>query len=234
MPSASRGSFYARSRRKRWRMPVATVGGLLAAVVAATAIAILAATSTPATARVQTAAEAATAAREAKIQKVCDFINQTKHDRVASEFVEVMARIAVDVAETEKVDLRLLLAVTARETNWRPWMLDSKAPCTGLMQVHQEWFPITEPYGIRGNLTKGAEILKDMQGQFSDWRVAIMAYNLGPANVRAGKTNWSYLNGVDVKRTVTRGGKTVVDTVHESGVLDYYDIAVSCLRARIG
>lgn len=84
------------------------------------------------------------------------------------------------------LDPELLKAVAKAESNFDPYAISPKG-AKGLMQLMP---PTAKDYGVRDifdpeeNLWAAAAYLKDLLEEFGDLRLALAAYNAGPAKVR--------------------------------------------------
>jgi len=94
----------------------------------------------------------------------------------------MLRRIAVE----EKVDFKLLDAITSAESNYNPAAI-SPAGAQGLMQL----MPATaKSLGVKNsfdpeqNARGGARYLRGLIGQYDELSTAIAAYNAGPGNVK--------------------------------------------------
>lgn len=86
------------------------------------------------------------------------------------------AFLIVPAAHRYGLDPNLVAAVMTMESGGDPLAL-SPADARGLMQIlHGPWDPQT-------NVDEGAHMLSDLYAQFGDWRLALAAYNAGPAAV---------------------------------------------------
>ncbi len=94
-------------------------------------------------------------------------------------------RLIWKVARQEGIDPYLLRSVVAIESAFNPRSV-SKKGAVGLMQLMPKTareLGVTNRYNPEQNLRGGARYLKKMIRRFSNIRLALAAYNAGPANV---------------------------------------------------
>jgi hypothetical protein len=94
-------------------------------------------------------------------------------------------RLIWKVARQEGVDPYLLRAIVAIESAFNPRSISHKG-AVGLMQLMPKTareLGVTNRYNPEQNLRGGARYLKKMIKRFSNIRLALAAYNAGPANV---------------------------------------------------
>lgn len=85
------------------------------------------------------------------------------------------------------LDPRLIMAVVQKESGGNP-RARSGAGARGLMQLMPgtaRELGVTDSYNARQNMDGGARYLKQLMRDFGDTRLALMAYNWGPGNVRS-------------------------------------------------
>lgn len=80
----------------------------------------------------------------------------------------------------------LLARIAYQECSWRPGVIDgsvkSPAGAVGMMQLMPQFFPGAGEDWQR-DVTTAAQYLSRLHSQFSDWQLAVAAYNWGPGNV---------------------------------------------------
>lgn len=99
--------------------------------------------------------------------------------------------IARELGEKHNLDPRLIMAVVQKESSGNP-RARSPVGARGLMQLMPGTardLGVRDSYNPRQNMEGGTRYLKQLMRDFGDIRLALMAYNWGPGNVR------SYLRG---------------------------------------
>lgn len=90
------------------------------------------------------------------------------------------------VAKTRQLPAKLLSAVIAQESGFRPCAV-SKKGAQGLMQLMPataEQFAVEDPFEPKSNLEAGAKFLRQLIEKYKgDLSLALAAYNAGPAAV---------------------------------------------------
>jgi hypothetical protein len=109
----------------------------------------------------------------------------TASAEAASKVSVATDRLIWKVARQEGIDPYLLRSVVAVESAFNHRAVSSKG-AVGLMQLMPRTareLGVTNRYNPEQNLRGGARYLKKMIRRFSDLRLALAAYNAGPANV---------------------------------------------------
>jgi nucleoid-associated protein YgaU len=95
--------------------------------------------------------------------------------------------IARDLGEKHDLDPRLVMAVVQKESGGNP-RARSHVGARGLMQLMPstaQHMGLKDPYNPRANMEAGTRYLKSLMDDFGDVRLALMAYNWGPGNLRS-------------------------------------------------
>jgi soluble lytic murein transglycosylase-like protein len=99
-----------------------------------------------------------------------------------------MAPIVESAAKAQDVPAKLVRAVIAQESGFRP-CAESKKGAMGLMQLMPataEQLDVAEPFDAQSNVEGGAKYLRQLLERYKgDLRLALAAYNAGPAAVDA-------------------------------------------------
>jgi soluble lytic murein transglycosylase-like protein len=102
-------------------------------------------------------------------------------DREAAGMIE-------SAAKAVEVPVRLVRAVIAQESGFKPCAV-SKKGAKGLMQLMPgtaEQFAVAEPFDAEANVAAGTQYLRQLLEKYKgDLRLALAAYNAGPAAVDA-------------------------------------------------
>jgi soluble lytic murein transglycosylase-like protein len=81
----------------------------------------------------------------------------------------------------------LLARVAFQECSWRPEVISgavkSPAGAVGMMQLMPQFFP-GAGVSWETDILTAAQYLCELHHEFSDWQLAVAAYNFGPGNVR--------------------------------------------------
>lgn len=109
-------------------------------------------------------------------------------------------------ARRYRLDARWLEAVLLVESGGNPWAVSPKG-AAGLMQLMPataRLLGVRNPFDPRQSVFGGARLLERLLGRFDgDWRLALAAYNAGPARVEGGR-RWP----LETRRFVHRVFKT--------------------------
>lgn len=94
--------------------------------------------------------------------------------------------IARSAARRYNIPEDLFLKLVQQESGWRPDAI-SRAGAIGLAQLmpgtaHE--LGVTDPWDPHQNLNGGARYLREQYQEFQSWKLALAAYNAGPAAVR--------------------------------------------------
>lgn len=93
--------------------------------------------------------------------------------------------IARQMAQKYNIPESLFLRLVTQESNWNT-RARSHAGAIGLAQLMPQTARLlgVDPHNPRQNLEGGARYLRQMYGEFRDWKLALAAYNAGPQAVR--------------------------------------------------
>jgi soluble lytic murein transglycosylase-like protein len=101
---------------------------------------------------------------------------------------EAVAPIAEGAAKAHALPSKLVLAVIAQESGFKP-CAESKKGAMGLMQLMPataEELDVEAPFDAKSNVEGGAKYLRQLLEKYKgDLRLALAAYNAGPAAVDA-------------------------------------------------
>jgi soluble lytic murein transglycosylase len=103
--------------------------------------------------------------------------------RAKSKTVE---EIMKEIAEEYNIDLALLKAVIAVESNMNPHAVSRKG-AQGLMQLMPRTareLNVQRPFDPRENIIGGVKYIKGLMASYGDLRLALAAYNAGPGAVK--------------------------------------------------
>ena len=105
--------------------------------------------------------------------------------RVLTPARRQISTLVEQVARTHSVDPLLVDSVIQVESNYNPHAVSSKG-AQGLMQLMPStarMLGVTNPFDPQQNIEAGVRYLKQLKDQFGDDRLALAAYNAGPAAV---------------------------------------------------
>ncbi len=113
--------------------------------------------------------------------------------RIAGKSVNVcqtsareIERFVDDISRKEQVPRKLLARLIQMESGYRPCAVSSKG-ALGLMQLMPATLSelnVSDPFDPKQNLAAGVTLLKRLSQQYGgEWKLALSAYNAGPAAV---------------------------------------------------
>jgi hypothetical protein len=136
-------------------------------------------------AAIQAQLESVARQRESVRRQVTATVPVTGCDPLAPQ---EMAPIVESAAKAQDVPAKLVRAVIAQESGFRP-CAESKKGAMGLMQLMPataEQLDVAEPFDAQSNVEGGAKYLRQLLERYKgDLRLALAAYNAGPAAVDA-------------------------------------------------
>ena len=117
----------------------------------------------------------------------------------------VVDTLVGNAAGAQAVDEKLLRSVIQTESAFHPCAVSPKG-AMGLMQLMPataQQFGVTDPFDPVENINAGAKFLHDLLGRYNgDLRLALGAYNAGPATVDAAKAVPAIPETVDYVNTI--------------------------------
>jgi soluble lytic murein transglycosylase-like protein len=136
-------------------------------------------------AAIQAQLQSAERQRESVRRQVSAAVPVAGCDPLAAEEV---APIVENAAGAQKLPSKLVRAVIAQESGFKP-CAESKKGAMGLMQLMPataEQLEVTEPFDAQANIEGGTKYLRQLLERYKgDLRLALAAYNAGPAAVDA-------------------------------------------------
>lgn len=94
--------------------------------------------------------------------------------------------IVTEIATKFAIDANLVKAIIMAESNCKPQAVSSKG-AQGLMQLMPataKELNVTKPFDPRENIIGGVKYIKGLMASYGDLRLALAAYNAGPATIQ--------------------------------------------------